>query len=157
MTSEIDNAVRASLLAFAMKAFAQANQGRQLLAQPYLRFLATHLEDVAEGKVKRLVVALPPRHLKTFMASICLAAWILAHDPSAKIMIVSYAQELANSIAYGIREILKAEWFRRVFKTRVAKFKLNDIVTTAGGRVRSVSLEGGVTGLGSYGRKLVTA
>src|SRR5580704_10048748 len=99
MSLQIDNAVRISLLAFAIKAFAQANSGKELIARPYLRYLADNLEEVADGKVKRLIITLPPRHLKTFLGSVCLAAWILAHKPSAKIMIVSYAQELASSIA----------------------------------------------------------
>jgi predicted phage terminase large subunit-like protein len=99
--------------------------------------------------LKRLIVALPPRHGKTFICSISFAAWILAHDPAAKILIVSYGQELADNIAYDIRSILEAEWFRRLFETRLQKSKLNDLVTTAGGGVRSVSLEGGVTGLGA--------
>jgi predicted phage terminase large subunit-like protein len=94
-------------------------------------------------------VALPPRHLKTFLASVCLAAWILAHDPSARILIVSYGQELADKIAYDIRTILQSEWFRRLFRTRINRAKLNDLVTTDGGGVRSVSVEGGVTGLGA--------
>jgi hypothetical protein len=73
----------------------------------------------------------------------------LAHAPASKILLVSYGQELADKIAYDIREILRSDWFRRIFKTRIAKGKLTDVVTTAGGGVRSVSVEGGVTGLGA--------
>jgi predicted phage terminase large subunit-like protein len=151
MSNELDHSIRTYLLAFAMKAFAQS-QGKQLTApHPYLRFVSWHLEQVAEGEIKRLVVTLPPRHLKTFLASVCLAAWILARDPSAKILILSYGQELAEKIAFEIRGILQSEWFQRLFKTRIAtnRRKLNDFVTTDGGGVRSVSVEGGVTGLGA--------
>jgi hypothetical protein len=41
---------------------------------------------------------MPPRHGKTFMGSICLSAWILAHDASAKILVLSYGQDLADKI-----------------------------------------------------------
>ncbi|MGA9209496.1 MAG: hypothetical protein WB347_16965, partial [Terriglobales bacterium] len=82
-------------LAFAMKAFKTLNHGRSLGRDRYLELLADHLECVASGELKRLVVGLPPRHCKTFMGSICLAAWILAHDPSAKILLLSYGQDLA--------------------------------------------------------------
>jgi predicted phage terminase large subunit-like protein len=64
-------------------------------------------------------------------------------------MVISYAQPLADKIAYSIREIMQSGWFCRVFRTRIAKRKLDDFVTTAGGGVRSVSIEGGVTGLGA--------
>jgi predicted phage terminase large subunit-like protein len=151
MSMELDNTIRTSLLAFAMKAHAQLHPGKELTAHPYVRHVAGHLEHVASGKTRRLILALPPRHAKTFLGSICLAAWILAQNPAAKILLVSYGQELADKIAYDIRAILQSDWFCRLFKTRIAKnrSKLADFVTTAGGGVRSVSVEGGVTGLGA--------
>ena len=94
-------------------------------------------------------MSLPPRHLKTFLASICLPAWLLAHRPSARILILSYGQELADKIAYSIREILRSAWFRRLFETRIARSQLTDFITTANGCVRSVSIEGSVTGFGA--------
>jgi predicted phage terminase large subunit-like protein len=147
--SRVDDLIRGEQLAFAMKAFA-LRPGERLEPWPYVRYILWHLDKVASGKVKRVVVALPPRHGKTFLCSISFAAWILAHNPAAKILIISYGQELADKIAYDIRAILQCEWYRRIFiKTRLKKSKLDDLVTTAGGGVRSVSLEGGVTGLGA--------
>jgi hypothetical protein len=36
---------------------------------------------VREGKIRRLIINLPPRHLKSLMASIAFPAWCLGHDP----------------------------------------------------------------------------
>jgi predicted phage terminase large subunit-like protein len=151
MTSIIDHSIRTSFLAFAMKAHAQLHPGKGLNPDPYVHYVARHLERVADGRTKRLVLALPPRHAKTFLGSICLAAWVLAQNPATKILLISYGQELADKIAYSIREILKSEWFRRLFKTKIAqdRRRIDDFVTTAGGGVRSVSIEGGVTGQGA--------
>jgi predicted phage terminase large subunit-like protein len=143
--------VQTEFLAFAMKAFAYLNKGRDLGQDKYLKLLADRLTRVAARKTKRLVVSLPPRHSKTFMGSICLPAWILAHNPSAKIIILTYGQELADKNAYAIREILRSEWFKQAFHTRIKKdrAKLVDFVTTDGGGVRALSIQGGVTGLGA--------
>jgi predicted phage terminase large subunit-like protein len=146
--SAADPLITNNQAAFAMKAFAQ-RQGQPLELWPYVRYVLWHLDCVISGTFKRLVVALPPRHGKTFLCSISFAAWILAHNPAAKILIVSYGQQLAEKIAFEIRAILQNKWYRRLFKTRLKKTKLNDLVTTAGGGVRSVSVEGGVTGLGA--------
>ena len=94
--------VQSNFLAFAMKAFASLNQGQSLERKPYLDLLADKLASVSTGEIKRLIVSLPPRHGKTFMGSICLAAWILAHNPSAKIVLLSYGQDLADKIARSI-------------------------------------------------------
>jgi predicted phage terminase large subunit-like protein len=149
MSKNVDDAIRSKLLAFVIKAFAQLYPGNELVLHPYVKFLACYLEAVATGEMRRLVITLPPRRLKTFLASICLAAWILAHRPSARILILSYGQELAEKIAYAIREILRSAWFCRLFKVRIVKHVVTDFITTANGCVRSVSIEGSVTGFGA--------
>jgi predicted phage terminase large subunit-like protein len=151
MDNDTKKLVQTEFLAFAMKAFAYLNKGSDLGQDKYLKLLAERLARVAAGKTKRLVVSLPPRHFKTFMGSICLPAWILAHNPSAKIVILTYGQDLSDKIAYAIRKILRSDWFEQAFRTRLAKnrTKVMDFVTTDGGGVRSLSIEGGVTGLGA--------
>jgi predicted phage terminase large subunit-like protein len=151
MDNEIKELIRTEFFAFAMKAFATLNKGRSLGNDKYLELLAQTLTRVATGKTKRLVVSMPPRHGKTFMGSICLSAWILAQDASAKILVLSYGQDLADKIAYAIRAILQSDWFEEAFRTRLAKnrTKVMDFLTTDGGGVRSLSIEGGVTGLGA--------
>jgi predicted phage terminase large subunit-like protein len=151
MTYEFDNLLRTDFLAFALKAFATLNRGKPYVIYQFLKLLAYVLRSVADGKIKRLIITIPPRHSKTFLGSICLPAWILARNPSAKILLISYGQDLADKNAYAIRAILQCDWFKRVYKTRIAKDRtlLMDFLTTAGGGVRSVSIEGGVTGFGA--------
>jgi predicted phage terminase large subunit-like protein len=151
MNNETKKLIRTKFLAFAMKAFATLNKGRSLGNDKYLNLLALELACVAAGETKRFIVSMPPRHYKTFMGSICLPAWILAHNSSAKIIILTYGQDLADKNAYGVREILRSEWFQQAFHTRIKidRAKLVDFATTDGGGVRSLSIEGGVTGLGA--------
>src|SRR5438874_595283 len=147
MDIETKKLVQTEFLAFAMKAFAGLNKGKKLGNDKYLKLLAQELTEFAAGDIRRLIVSMPPRHGKSFMCSICLSAWILAHDPSAKILVLSYGQELADKIAYAIRAILQSDWFKQAFRTRLAKnrSKIMDFLTTDGGGVHSVSIEGGVT------------
>jgi predicted phage terminase large subunit-like protein len=152
MTNELTTLLRTELLAFAMKAYAGLNQGKTMEDEPFLWLVAHALEGVSVGDTRRLVLNLPPRHYKTFLGSICLPAWVLAHDPAAKILLLSYGQELADKTAYSIRAILKMDWFKKSFLgTRLAKDRgrVSDFLTTKGGGVRSISVEGGVTGQGA--------
>ena len=151
MRHDLNLLLRNDLLSFAKKAFWEMNAQR-MPEDRYLELLASRLAEVVTGDSKRLIVNLPPRHFKSWIGSVCLSAWILGRDPSAKILIVTYGQELADKIAHAIRGILRSEWYKEVFKnTKLAKSrsKLVDFVTTAGGGVRSVSIEGGVTGHGA--------
>jgi predicted phage terminase large subunit-like protein len=150
MRKDVKDLLRNDLLSFAKKAFKEKNKGRRMPEYRYLELLAVRLAGVVVGDNKRLIVNLPPRHFKTWIGSISLSAWILGRDPSAKILIISYGQELADTIAHALREILRSEWYQELFKrTKLAKSKLDNFVTTAGGEVRAVSIEGSVTGFGA--------
>jgi hypothetical protein len=149
MNKGLQQALAEDFLVFAQKAF-RAMKGNPMPNYLFLELLADRIGDFAQGKGRRLIVNMPPRHFKTWMGSICLPAWILARNPSARILIVSYGEELAKTIAEGMRAIMRADWYLAAFKqTRLAKRKLDNISTTMGGAVRSVSIEGDVTGFGA--------
>ena len=52
----------------------------------HFRVLAHALEKVATGEIRRLLIAVPPRHGKSILASVALPAWILGRDPTRKII-----------------------------------------------------------------------
>jgi len=64
MNKAVDDAVRESFLAFAIKSFAQLHPGKDLEIHDYVKLLAYHLAAVARGKTRRLVVTLPRPHGK---------------------------------------------------------------------------------------------
>ena len=148
MKAEMEELFRNSLIAFAFKCYATINTGRCLKRAPYLELLAKEFELVAERKTRKLAVSVPPRHGKTTMGSIALPAWIVGRDPAARIMIITYGAELAEDIVPQIRTIMQSGWYKQAFPTRLTKKKVADLVTTDGGRIRAVSLEGATTGKG---------
>jgi hypothetical protein len=150
MRNELKIMLRSDFLSFARKAILELG-GTKLGDDQYLEYLATELMEFVDGKTRRLLVNLPPRHLKTLLFSVCLSAWKFAHQPSTKIMVVTYAEQLAESIARAIRGILQSDWFKEIFQTRVAKdhSAVMDFATTAGGALYAVSFGGSITGRGA--------
>lgn len=150
MKNEIKRVLRTDFLAFARKAIRELD-GTLVSDDQYLEYLATYLMAVADGKTKRLLINMPPRHLKTLLASICLPAWVLAHEPNKKIMVVTYSEDLAHYIASSIRAILCADWFMKLFDTRIAKghAAAMNFATAAGGALYAASIDGSVTGFGA--------
>lgn len=135
MTTNIELLLRADFLSFARKAL-QEIEGVRLGREPYLNCLAHELALFAAGDTIRLLINTPPGHLKTSLGSVSFAAWLLAHDPSLKIIIVSHAEHLSKSIARKIRSILQCAWFKHFFTTRLKKghTEVTDFGTTSGGR-----------------------
>ena len=67
-----------------------------------------------------LVINEPPRHLKSHLASVSFPAWCLGHNPSAQILCVSYAQDLADKLSRDCRRIVMSDWYQRLFPARLA-------------------------------------
>jgi hypothetical protein len=94
---------------------------------------------------------LPPRHLKSLLASIAFPAWCFGHDPSAQILCVSYAQDLADKLARDCRGIMMSPWYRRIFRTRLAPHRqgVQEFITTRHGYRLATSTGGVLTGRGA--------
>jgi predicted phage terminase large subunit-like protein len=147
MNPTLQALLRENFFSFARKAVLEL-EGTKLGHDPYLRYLARELDLFAGEETHRLIINLPPGHLKTLLASVSLAAWLLAHDPSLKIIIITHAEHLSKTIARNIRTILQADWFNELFATRIRKghAEVTDFGTTSGGGVFVSSFHGRITG-----------
>jgi predicted phage terminase large subunit-like protein len=143
--------IRTDFCSFVRKAFRHTHEGTKLGDHAYIDFVCHKLEGLVGGETPRLIINMPPRHLKTFLGAKCLAAWMLGIRPSTNVLIVTYSEALANEIAYGIRSIMQSTWYKAVFKTRLAddRTKVTDFATTQGGRVYAASIDGSITGHGA--------
>jgi len=118
--AQYEAALRNDFALFAARCFHQLNPQAELAMNWHLEVIAAKLTAVREGKIRRLIINLPPRHLKSLMASIAFPAWLLGHNPSAQILCVSYAQDLADKLARDCRSIMIGPWYRRIFPTRLS-------------------------------------
>jgi hypothetical protein len=73
------------------------------------------------------------------------SAWCLGHEPSAQILCVSYAQDLADKLSRDCRQILASGWYRQIFPTRLSpqRAAMPEFDTAAQG-CRLATLVGGV-------------
>jgi predicted phage terminase large subunit-like protein len=70
---------------------------------PHLELLASKLEAVARGEIKRLMVFMPPRHGKSNQCSEMFPAWYLGHHPRHQVMFTTYGQDLADGFGRKVR------------------------------------------------------
>ncbi len=142
--------LRQDLPSFIERAFYELNPQTPFLLGHHIEMIATKLEAVRKGLIKRLIINLPPRGLKSHCASIVFPAWYLGHDPTGQIICASYGQDLADKFARDCRTIMMAEWYRRIFRTRLANRQaVADFTTTEQGVRMSTSVGGVLTGRGA--------
>jgi predicted phage terminase large subunit-like protein len=113
--------------------------------------MAAKLQKVRDGRIRRLIINIPPRHLESLAASIALPAWLLDHDPAKATINVTYGQELSDKFACDCRAIMMASWYRDLFPTRLTspRAPLQELVTTQGGFRLATSVGGVLTGRGA--------
>jgi predicted phage terminase large subunit-like protein len=142
--------LRHDLCAFAHRSFLELEQSK-FHPNWHLEVLAAKLEDVRLGRCKRLIINVPPRHLKSHMTSIIFPAWILGHDPTKKILSISYAQDLSDNLARRSRTLMSSAFYQALFDTRLSKGReaVSDFETTSGGYRLSTSVGGVLTGRGA--------
>jgi predicted phage terminase large subunit-like protein len=148
---EYDPATRRDLVMFIERVFASLNPSTRYLDNFHIHMIAAALERVRRGECRRLIINVPPRSLKSVMASIAFPAWVLGHDPASELLCVSYGQELADKLARDCRFIMQQPWYQRLFPRTAlsqARSAVHDFETTAGGGRLAASVGGPVTGRG---------
>lgn len=103
---------RRSFKCFVQAAWPEIEPGRPYVAGWHLDAIADHLQAVAEGKIKRLLVNMPPRHGKSSLISVLWSVWLLLHDPSCRLLCASYAMNLATRDNVKARRLIKSPWFQ---------------------------------------------
>jgi predicted phage terminase large subunit-like protein len=142
-------AVRLDLNVFLSQSFNTIHPGKAFLDNWHIHAIVHSLELSIGGVQPRLIINLPPRQLKSFITSVVLPAFILGQDPSAKIICISYSDELAKTLARDFKRIVESAWYPKIFPhVQPIKTTENEFVTDQGGFRYATSVGGTLTGRG---------
>lgn len=118
----------------------------------HIQVICQKLQEVYEGKCRRLMIFLPPRSSKSTLSQL-FQAWILGKKPVWTLMGVSYAASLATDFSRNVRNIVNSVEFQEIFpgvalsEDSKAANRWN---TTAGGRYYAAGIGGGIAGRGAH-------
>ena len=138
-----------SLTSFTEFGFGVVRPGILFKPNWHLEAVTHKLSQVASGAVRRLIITLPPRNLKSLCASVALPAWFLGRHPSERVVVVSYSDFLARTHANDFRLLVNHPDYQAAFPAmRLARDTDREIVTTKRGKRIATSIDGTLTGLG---------
>jgi len=127
------------------------NTRRNFIVAPHFITIAKTLTDVVDGKIKRLIINIPPRYGKTELAVKCFIAWCLAKNPQSKFIHLSYSDNLALDNSSQTKEYIESDAFQSLWKMQLKKDAqskskwFNDF----GGGVYATASGGAITGFGA--------
>lgn len=141
MSKIYDDFLGLNFPAFIGKALSTVDPGTQFLSNWHIDLIAEYLEAVRRSQITRLIINMPPRSLKSVCVSVAWPAWILGHDPKARIIAASYAASLSLKHSLDSRLIISSPWYSRVFPevrlTREQNQKQKFVTTERGFRLAS--------------------
>jgi predicted phage terminase large subunit-like protein len=146
-----DAITRADLASFNRKVFQTLAPSATYQDNWHIHAIAHRLELVRQQKIRRLIITVPPRSMKSMLCSISFPAWLLGHDPSKRVIGVSYSSDLAIKLSNDCREIIGTSWYRELFRdTKLSRQKNTEaeFQTTRMGFRIATSIEGTLTGRG---------
>ena len=116
------------------------------------KVMAKKFEDIANGKCKRLIINMPPRHTKSEFGSYMLPAWFLGRDPAKKIIQCSNTAELAVGFGRKVRNLVGSEQYAKIFPNvtlRSDSKAAGRWSTNSNGEYFAIGVGGTVTGKGA--------
>ena len=124
----------------------------EFIAGAHHRMVAKKFEDIANGKIKRLIINMPPRHTKSEFASYLFPSWVIGRAPKTKIIQTTHTAELAVSFGRKVRNLLDTSEYKSVFddvglqadSTAAGRWSTNH-----GGEYFAAGVGGAITGRGA--------
>jgi predicted phage terminase large subunit-like protein len=143
--------MRSDFHGFIERSFYELNPDTEFMNNWHLHVIAYELEQVRLGHIKRLIINVPPRSLKSHCATVAFPAFVLGHEPSSQIICASYAQDLSNKLAADCRMLMMSKMYKLIFTTRVTSQRppLQEFATTRKGFRLATSVGGVLTGRGA--------
>jgi len=115
------------------------------------RHIAKKFNDLATGKITRLIVNMPPRHTKSEFASFLLPAWMVGRNPKLKIIQATHTGELAIRFGRKAKNLIDSPDYHKIFQTRLQEDSqaAGRWETAQGGEYFAAGVGGAITGRGA--------
>jgi predicted phage terminase large subunit-like protein len=147
----VEAILRADFYSFIQAIFPFVSPNNPLIPNWHLEAMAHALTRVLNGEIRRLVITVPPRSLKSICASVAFPAFAMGHNPRLRFICASYAENLAFAHSRSCRDVMRSSLYQRLFpdtKIAAGRDSQNEFATTYGGFRMSTSVGGTLTGRG---------
>ena len=107
--------MRRSLKEFTKRSWGTIEPGREFHDNWHIDAISEHLQAVVEGKIRRLIINIPPRHMKSISVAVALPAWTWTIQPEKRFLFASYASSLSIRDSVKCRRLIESPWYKDHF------------------------------------------
>ncbi|MHB9027087.1 MAG: phage terminase large subunit [Armatimonadota bacterium] len=119
--------------------------GTEFIDNWHIELISEHLEAIRAGSIRRLIINIPPRYMKSLIVSVFWPAWSWLTRPASRWMFASYSASLSTMHSVLRRYLMQSPWYQKDWseqfkllrdqnlKTEFANDKLGMMVATSVG------------------------
>ena len=137
---------------FITQAWPTIEPGTTYVHNWHIDIIAEYLHAVNDGEIRRLLINMPPRHMKSIEATVCYPVWTWTRHPEKRFIKVSYSDSLSRKHNILSRDIINSPWFQgnwgEVFSLKDDVNRQNEFQNNHHGMMLSTSVGGSLTGDG---------
>jgi predicted phage terminase large subunit-like protein len=85
--------------------------------------MSEYLEAVELGQIRRLIMNIPPRYMKSIEVSVCYPAWVWIRNPAMRFICGSFSESLSTKHSVDRRAVIQSNWYQYAWRER---FSLSD-------------------------------
>ena len=139
-----------SLYEFVKAAWFVIEPSTEFVPNWHIEAICKYLEACTEGKIRNLIINIPPRHMKSLMVNVFFPSWVWTKHPEKKFLFASYAEDLAVRDSLQCRKLVTSEWYQKHWKLELQKDQnqKSKFENTKSGYRISVGVGGAATGEG---------
>lgn len=119
----------------------------------HIQIIIDALERVERGELKRLILALPPRHGKSETTSKLFLAWYMGRNANREVAFATYNQEYANQRGRAVRDLMASSEYQEIFPDAAVKMHTSAaqrFETANKNQFFAVGVGGPLTGRGAH-------
>jgi predicted phage terminase large subunit-like protein len=144
--------MRRSLKEFIKNSWQTIEPGRDFYDNWHIDAISEHLQAVVNGQIKRLIINIPPRHMKSISVAVALPAWTWTIQPQKRFLFASYAASLSVRDSVKCRRLIDSKWYKEhfgeVFKLTGDQNQKQRFENDQTGSRIATSVDGALTGEG---------
>lgn len=144
---------RRSLVEFARQAWPLLEGGRKFMENWHIDAICEHLEAVSRGDITRLIINIPPRHMKSLSVSVLWPAWDWIDHPERQFLFSSYSERLSVRDSTKCRRVIVSDWYQNAFGPNACGEEAYQLTQEQNQKVRFENDKSGVriaTSVGGY-------
>ena len=97
---------------FAAEAWHVVEPARKYVEGRHISAICEHLEAVSLGQIQRLLINMPPRHMKSLLVAVFWFAWTWTWAPWTRWLFASYAEKLSKRDSLKARRLIRSPWYQ---------------------------------------------